>query len=550
MTLVAVYARYSSDNQRDASIEDQVRLCRERAEREGWTIATVFEDRAISGASMLRPGLQELLQRARAGCFQVVLCEALDRLSRDQADVASIYKQLSFDGVQIVTLAEGPVNELHIGLKGTMNALYLKDLGDKTHRGLRGRVEDGRSGGGIAYGYDVVRELDARGEPIRGGRTVNDAEAAIVHRVFREYANGKSPVAIARDLNCEGVPGPQGQLWQGTTIRGHVTRGTGLLNNELYVGRLVWNRQRYVKNPATGKRVSRLNPPEERIVHEVPELRIVDDELWARVKARQEGIRNSEGVTKARKREFWKHRRPRHLLTGLVHCEVCGSAMVSVGSLYLGCPTARGGGDCSNGKSIRRDRLEAVVVDALKCNLMAPDAVEEFVRTVNEATNRARMEMSATRKAWIREVDELTKKLDGLYDAIADGFRASGLNDKLIELDDRRKELQAKLATEEPEPPLLHPNLALIYRERVADLHASLQHPECRDGAIDALRTLIERVTVAPAEDGHRVELLGAMAGLLSLAESGAQNDNTPAGSGGRSLLVRGVGKSGCGGRI
>src|ERR1700688_331489 len=75
-----------------------------------------------------------------------------------------------------------------------------------------------------------------------------------------------------------------------STIRGHVKRGTGLINNELYVGRLVWNRQRYVKDPSTGRRVSRMNAESEWIVAEVPELRIIDDELWQAVKARQSEI--------------------------------------------------------------------------------------------------------------------------------------------------------------------------------------------------------------------------------------------------------------------
>ena len=91
MTRVAIYARYSSDQQRDASIEDQFRLCRERAEREGWTIAAHYKDHAISGASMLRGGIQRLLADALAGKFEIVLAEALDRLSRDQADIAAFY---------------------------------------------------------------------------------------------------------------------------------------------------------------------------------------------------------------------------------------------------------------------------------------------------------------------------------------------------------------------------------------------------------------------------------------------------------------------------
>src|SRR5438105_5869494 len=88
----------------------------------------------------------------------------------------------------------------------------------------------------------------------------------------------------------EGVAGPDGSLWNDSTIRGHLKRGTGFINNELYIGRLVWNRQRYVKDPGTGKRVSRINAPEQWIVTEVPELRVVTDELWQAVKVRQDKL--------------------------------------------------------------------------------------------------------------------------------------------------------------------------------------------------------------------------------------------------------------------
>lgn len=239
MTRAALYARYSSDAQNTASIADQFRLCREQAERERWRVVDTYQDAAVSGASVtLRPGVQALLQDAQAGRFDVVLAEALDRVSRDQADVATLFKHLKFAGVEIVTLAEGAISELHVGLKGTMNALFLKDLAAKTHRGLRGRVEQGKSGGGLCYGYDVVKQSDADGEPLRGGRTVNEAQAEIVRRVFRDFAAGVSPRAIARRLNAEGVPGPAGKLWTDSTIRGHAKRGTGLVNNELYIGKL------------------------------------------------------------------------------------------------------------------------------------------------------------------------------------------------------------------------------------------------------------------------------------------------------------------------
>lgn len=180
MTRVALYARYSSDNQRAASIDDQFRVCREYAKRQGWSASTCDHDATISGACMiLRPDIQALLTDARCGKFDLVVAEALDRISRDQADVATLFKHLRFAGLAIVTLAEGEISELHVGLKGTMNALFLKDLAAKPHRGLRGRVETDKAGGGLCYGYDVVKRLDASGEPVRGERTINPAQAEV-----------------------------------------------------------------------------------------------------------------------------------------------------------------------------------------------------------------------------------------------------------------------------------------------------------------------------------------------------------------------------------
>lgn len=95
----------------------------------------------------------------------MIMAEAMDRLSRDQEDIAGIFKRMTYADVKMFTLSEGEITHLHVGLKGTMNALFLKDLADKTRRGLRGRVEDGKSGGGLCYGYDVVKKFDDRGKP-------------------------------------------------------------------------------------------------------------------------------------------------------------------------------------------------------------------------------------------------------------------------------------------------------------------------------------------------------------------------------------------------
>ena len=514
----AIYARYSTDLQSESSIEDQVRQCTARIEAEGWTPASTYSDHGISGATSLRPGYQKLLEDTRSGTFEIVIAEALDRLSRDQEHIAAFYKQLGFAGVRLLTLAEGEISELHVGLKGTMNALFLKDLAQKTRRGLEGRVRQGRSGGGLCYGYDVVREHDPAGNPVAGGRCINNAEAAVVRRIFDLYASGLSPRAIASKLNSENVPGPRGRPWSDTAIRGHHTRRTGILHNELYVGRLVWNKQRYIKDPATGKRVARINPEAEWIVQAVPDLRILDDALWNRVQQRLGRIRQSPGVAKARATRFWERRRPKHLLTDLVTCGSCGGRFASVGRDYLACSAARRQGTCNNRQSIRRSALETLILDGLRHRLMHPDLVATFIAEFHVEVNRLSRNREAQITAQRKELAQVSRKLDVLLEAIADSLRSDGLQAKLDDLEHRKKRLECGLTDTPPQAPLLHPNLSAAYRRKIEQLHEALANPSIRDEALGILRGLIEAVVMHPRDDGFTVELVGEIANMVTLA--------------------------------
>ncbi|WP_085891514.1 recombinase family protein [Roseovarius litorisediminis] len=538
MTRVAIYARFSSQMQSEASIEDQLRICRERAAREGWAVTEVFSDMAVSGASMLRPGVQRLMDEASRGNFDVILAEALDRLSRDQADVATLFKRLSFHGVKIVTLSEGEISELHVGLKGTMNQLFLKDLAAKTRRGLRGRVEVGLSGGGNSYGYDVVRRLGADGMPVTGERTINDTEAALIRRIFAEFSDALSPKSIAKRLNGEHIPGPRGKAWRDTAIRGHRIRGTGLLNNELYIGRLIWNRLRYIKDPETGRRVSRLNPREEWIITDVPEMRIVDDTLWASVKQRQGEIDATPRVQAIRETRFWEKKRKVHLLTGLLRCGGCGGGFAAVGKDYLACSAARKQATCTQKRSFKRKELESVVLNLLRDRLMRPEAVAAFVASVSREMNAGRAEETAARARLTSERNQITRRLDGLYDAIADGLRTAGLKTKLEDMEAQLAEVDAKLAAPPPSPVRLHPHLSEIYRRKVEELSETLADPEIRPVALDTIRGLIQSVTIYETEGGVQIDLQGAITALVGLAQPDAE-----AFLGGRSVkVVAGVG--------
>ena len=515
-----IYARYSSENQRDASIEDQIRLCRERIEREGWTAGQTYADRAMTGSNLLRPGVQALTGDAMAGCFDVIVAEALDRISRDQADVAAFYKRIKFAGIAIVTLSEGEISDLHVGLKGTMNALFLKDLADKTRRGLRGRVEAGRSGGGNSYGYDVVPAAADDRNADRGQRRINEPEAAVVRRIFKDFADGRSPRAIAFALNAEGIPGPTGRPWGPSTINGNAARGTGILNNELYVGRLVWNRLRYLKDPDTGRRVSRLNPKAEWIIREVPDLRIVPQDLWDRVKARQKTMTRRTRPD-LEDRHFWTCRRPRYLFSGLMRCGECGGGFSKINANLFGCSTSRNKGTCGNRLNIRRDVVEATVLDGLRHHLMDPDLFKEFADEFYREINRLRMAETARYAAARDELVRIDRRLRTLVDAIADGASVRTLKDELVALEARQDELNDLLSKERPSKPLIHPKVAEVYRRKVADLSEALDSEETKAEAADIIRGLVDAIVLTPEDRSLRIDLHGDLAGILSLASDG-----------------------------
>lgn len=130
-----------------------------------------------------------------------------------------------------------------------MGALFLKDLGEKTRRGQIGRVAKGRIPGGLSYGYRRVTKLGADSEPDRGLREIDEAQAAVVRRIFRELLAGRSPRAIALSLNEEGVPSLSGHEWRANTINGNRERGNAILHNELYAGVISYNRHRFVRDP-------------------------------------------------------------------------------------------------------------------------------------------------------------------------------------------------------------------------------------------------------------------------------------------------------------
>ena len=530
----AIYARFSSDLQREESIEDQVRICRARADREGWTVVDLFSDAAISGSTLLRPGLQALLHALRAGRIDIVLAESLDRISRDQEHIAAFYKQVTFVRARIVTLAEGDINEFHVGVNGAVGASYLKELALRTSRGMQGRILAGRSLGTAPYGYRVVRQVSSTGDLERGLREIVPEEAAVVRRIFESFAGGLSPLRIAKMLNQEGTPGPSGGVWYDVSIRGRPAHNDGLLRNPTYIGLLTWGRRTRAKDPATGVIVRHSNEPDDAVSRTAPELRIVEQSLWDRVQAQLAAGRvPSRGSAPAQAGEdrFWDRRRPRHLLSGKVLCGCCGRPFAALGKDELGCPAGRTGG-CRNSKRVRRSELEAQVLTALSRQLMQPDALREFIRTFNAEWKRLGAELANTAEAGRRELATLSRKIANLVEAISDGDRSPSLRAKLAELEARRDRLAAETTAAPAQLPTLHPAIGEVYRAKVAGLRDALGRGDDRE-AFEAARALIDHVIVSPPEDDGdppRIELVGHLVEVLRAGvAAGAAQDGLKA---------------------
>jgi len=253
----ALYARYSTDLQRPTSIEDQVRLARARADSANMEVVAVHSDEGVSGSVPIeqRPGGRALMADAAALRFDVLILEALDRFSRNLVDQERVVRRLEFDGIRIIGVVDGydsahEGREMMRAVRGSFNEQLLRDIAKKTHRGLRGQIARGYHAGGLSFGYrSVIAGLDAKGEPVGHRLEIEPAEADVVRWLFARYAEGLSCQRLVADLNGRHVPAPRGGTWAVSALYGSPNKGSGILNNKLYIGCYVWNRSKWTKDP-------------------------------------------------------------------------------------------------------------------------------------------------------------------------------------------------------------------------------------------------------------------------------------------------------------
>ena len=469
----AVYSRYSSDLQRDSSIEDQIRKCRERAAANRWSIVEEFVlfDKASSGSSVMgRDALSDLISAAkRKPCpFDCVLVDDTSRLARNLSDSLRTIEILAFHGVAVVSVSQG-IDSTQPGAKplftfnGMMDEQFLDGLRDKVHRGQEGRVIKGLHPGGRCYGYRNIPILDPTrtekyGRPaVRGVQLeIIPEEAAVVRRIFELYAKGVGLAGIAYALNAEGVPSPRPannrlrQAWSRYTIR-------EMIHNERYRGIVVWNRTQKKRNPETGRKISKARPQSDWRRQVVPQIRIISEELWAAAHRRNAEV-NADGISKLGGMARTASSR-KYLFSGLLVCGQCRGNMVIVsgsgkrGYVKYGCHAHKHVGTtaCRNNWFIRRDRLEAQLLGAIEARILTPERIDYVVQRCEEQVLRRLTEMR--RDGSIPDIESLRTRKEELEaqsarltDAIAMGGDMRCLLDRLrsiqAETDDLKRQIE------------------------------------------------------------------------------------------------------------
>lgn len=471
----AIYARYSSESQRDTSTEDQIRNCRAGAERNGWIVLDEFIrfDEAMTGRTVAgRDGLADLIRLAkqRPKLFDCILIDDTSRLGRYLPDVLRECDLLMHYDVFLYFVSDRLDSRdesfriMHI-FKGYRDEDFVRDLGHKIHRGQEGRVLKGYVAGNRGYGYKNVPIADETrkgsfGKPALIGvkQEVIPEQAEVVERIMEMRARGLSFGRIAKNLKAAGIAPPRNTnkagipAWYASTIK-------QITLNELYRGWRIWNRTKNTFNRAEGKKSKRNRPQSEWIRREAPELRIISDELWEKVQEVNRRGRDKYYATRMGGLNRTEHSR-KYLFSGPLCCGICGGAYTVINgkapNVRYGCPNHRFRETCTNQVTILRTRLEQQLITALSNNLLDSRLEEERTREfAAQLKARIELEEKLTREAEVnrpaleKERSELTSQGRRLGEAIATLGLSAFVAEQLRTIESRLAEID-RLLTSKP----------------------------------------------------------------------------------------------------
>ena len=408
-----IYTRYSSHSQRDVSIEQQIRACKQFAERHGIRVVEIYEDRALTGTNDKRPGFQKMIQDAKKNNWSYVIVYTLDRFARDRYDSAVYKRQLKECGIKVLSamenISDDPTGVLMESLLEGLAEYYSKELSRKIRRGMDDNARKCMVNGTLPLGY--VRGADGR-------YAIEESEAEIVREIFQRVSNGEKLMEISEDLNNRGIKTKTGRLWDRSSFN-------CLLSNERYIGIYIYRDMRIPGGipPIISKSMF---DSVQSILHLKPNCR-KDPMNRVPQKRRREG-----GI---------------YLLTGKLYCGHCKSPMVGISGIsksntphfYYACKGRRADHGSCDKKNVRRDHIERLIATALRDTMLTDKAILALADAAIAYQNKSAVN---------HEIDSLkiqladtNRAINNLVSAIEAGIFSAATQSRLAELEIQQRDL-------------------------------------------------------------------------------------------------------------
>ena len=434
-----IYARFSSDNQRDESIDAQVRACEEYAKRNDIQVVKVYADRAKSATSDKRPEFQQMITDSGEALFDCLLIHKLDRFSRDKYDSAKYKRRLKQNGIKLISITENldgsPESIILESLLEGMAEYYSKNLAREVMKGMKeNALKCLHTGGRPPLGYDV--------DPASKKYIINEKEAIVVREIFDLYLTGFGYKRMVNELNSKGMVTKLGKPFGKNSLH-------DILCNEKYAGVYTYNRS--TSKNSLGKRnnhTSKNNEDMIRIPDGMPVIIAAEAFYKAQEKMRQN--KKQPGAYKAKEI---------YLLSGLIVCGEClkreGTEYSMMGNCkYSGrskikhvtyrCANRVNRNSCDN-KEIRREYIENYVLDQLEKNIFSEKAIPVLVRKLNDYNNSVASCVNKEIDTMNMEMKKTEKNIKNIVDAVVGGKAHSSLVDRLTELEQKKADIETRI---------------------------------------------------------------------------------------------------------
>ncbi len=435
MKKAVAYCRYSSDNQREESIEAQLREIRKFAEREGYTIIKVYADEARSALTDNRPQFQQMIADAATGLFEYIIVHKLDRFSRDRYDSAFYKRELKRYGVRLISvlerLSDDPESIILESVLEGMAEYYSRNLAREVMKGMRETAYQCKHTGGVPpLGYDVAPDRSY---------TVNPREAEAVRLIFTMYESGSGYSEILDALKTNGFNTKTGKDFGKNSLH-------DILVNEKYAGIYVFNK---TERKIAGKRNGhRIKDDEEiiRVQGGIPA--IISSYTWERARERMEKNKRTQASYRAK---------TTYLLSGLIYCGSCGGAMLGkhgrtgrnkTDYAYYECGTRKRTRNCDM-KPINKDHVEKLVIDTLYENVFSPFGSKNAAQLIFDYAQKQMSDIPDYVKSCKKELDAVNREIANMVDAISKGMYHESMKAKMDDLESKKGALILRISEAE-----------------------------------------------------------------------------------------------------